>query len=137
MHSAAQTTLPQLEKRNKIQQIWKNDSQLNELLKQREQMIRKSDAFKLCTKEIKKRVQFLNNEKALKEANSINEFATKRQVEELFRSFKSDNSPFKKAKSTNKCDPVILKEYFKAHFTKPLNENTPTHFFIAQRGEQG
>ena len=55
----------------------------------------------------------------------MNEFATKRQIDELFRSFKSDNSPFKKAKSTNKCDPVILKKYFETHFTKPLNENNP------------
>ena len=95
MQTAAETTLPKLKHKNNNKQIWKNDTQLNDLLNQRDHLVRSSDAFKLCTKEIKKRVKFLNNEKATKEANSINEYATRRKVDELFRQFKSDNSAFK------------------------------------------
>ena len=78
MLTAAQSTLPKSKPKNDNKQIWKNDTQLNNLLNQREHLIRTSNAFKLCTKEIKKRVKFLNNQKALKEANSINEYATTR-----------------------------------------------------------
>ena len=54
MQKAAETTLPKLKHKNNNKQIWKNDTQLNDLLNQRDHLVRSSDAFKLCTKEIKK-----------------------------------------------------------------------------------
>ena len=54
----------------------------------------------------------------------INGFATRRQVEQLYRAFKSDNSSFKNATPSKKCDPLKLKTYFKDHFTgRPIEED--------------
>ena len=86
---------------------------------------RESFEYKTITKEIKKRVRRLRNEKLSNEAIKINEFATtRREVEELYRAFKSDNSSFKDAKPSKKCDPSELRDFFKGHFTsKIVNEN--------------
>ena len=56
------------------------------------------------------------------EADEINEFATKRQVEELFKSIKSDGSTFKNTKRANVCDPEKLKDYFRNHFNVTPND---------------
>jgi hypothetical protein len=40
-------------------------------------------------------VKHLCNEKLKKEAEEINQFANKRQIENLFRAFKDDNYAFK------------------------------------------
>ena len=76
-------------------EIWKEDCILNELLKERNDIPRGSDAYKILTKKIKKQVNQLRNEKCAKEAEEINEYADKKQIEDLYRSFKSDNSSFK------------------------------------------
>ena len=39
------------------------------------------------------------------------------QVQELYRALKSDNSSFKQVKTTKKCDPEKLKEFFMKYFT--------------------
>ena len=72
---------------------------------------------KNITKMIKKQVKHLRNEKISNEAKELNEFANRRKVEELYRSFKSDNSSFNDAKPSKKCDPLKLTEFFKKHFT--------------------
>ena len=59
------------------------------------------------------------------EANTINDHANRKEVEQLFRSFKSDNSSFKKERPRTKCDPADLKAYFEKHFTSPQIEHTP------------
>ena len=58
----------------------------------------------------------LKNEKLAKEALDINQYASKKQVEHLYRSFKSDNSSFETVKSSKKCDSQKLKAFFKEHF---------------------
>ena len=70
-------------------------------------------------------MKFLRSEKLVKEANKINEFANRRKVEELYRSFKCDNSSFNCVKSAKPCDPNKLKEFFKQHFTSSAIEKDP------------
>ena len=67
----------------------------------------------------------LRNEKIQMEANTINDHANRKEVEQLFRSFKSDNSSFKKERPRTKCDPADLKAYFEKHFTSPQIKHTP------------
>ena len=65
---------------------------------------------------IKARVNKLKNEKLAKEALDLNQYASQKQVEHLFRTFKSDNSSFKTVKTSKKCEPHKLKEFFRDHF---------------------
>ena len=45
-------------------------------------------------------------------------------MQELFRSFKSDNSAFKTVKSRKGCDSEKLKQFFKKHFTSdPITDD--------------
>ena len=51
------------------------------------------------------------------EAEELNKFANKRQIENLFPKFKEDNHAFKNSNtSKEKCDPAKLKKYFQYHF---------------------
>ena len=104
-------------KNDQKHEIWKSDVQLNNLLDQRKLTMKNTEAYKETTKKIKRRVRNLRNEKLCKEANSINELSSRRQVEELFKNFKADNLPFKTPVKTNKCDPKLLKDHFQKHFT--------------------
>ena len=81
---------------------------------------RESFEYKSITKQINKRVRRLRNEKLSNEAKKINEFATRREVEELYHAFKSDNSSFKDTKPSKKCDPSELRDFFKGHFTSKI-----------------
>ena len=116
LKAAAETTLPKV-KSCKTNEIWKDDTILNELLEARKEKDNTSDEYKYFTKNIKKRIKHLRNEKIANEAKMINGFASRRQVEELYRSFKSENSTFKDSRSTKKCDPTRMKNFFEAHFT--------------------
>ena len=49
----------------------------------------------------------------------------RRQVDKLFRAFKSDNSTFRDAKPSKKCDPAKLKEFFKNHFSAKAAHKDP------------
>ena len=75
------------------------------------------------TKKIKRRVNKLRNAKLQQEANEINHFAAKREVEDLFRSFKADGSTFKSTKRKNRCDQEKLREFFTGHFSLTVDEN--------------
>ena len=57
--------------------------------------------------------------------DKINDHANRKEVEQLFRSFKSDNSSFKKERPIKKCDPAKLKAYFEKHFTSTQIDETP------------
>ena len=46
-------------------------------------------------------------------------------LQELYRSFKCDNSSFNYVKSAKPCDPNKLKEFFKKHFTSGAIEEDP------------
>ena len=67
-----------------------------------------SNEYKNLTKSIKKRVKKLRNENIRKEADEINSYATKRQIEALYRSFKYEGTSFKDVKQNDKCDPQKL-----------------------------
>ena len=69
----------------------------------------------LCNEKLKK-----------KEAEEINQFANKRQIENLFRAFKDDNHAFKTPFKSTKCDPTKLKDYFYNHFLDKTNSIEPS-----------
>ena len=104
LSKAAQCSLPTKDRKS-VNQFWKNDEQLNSLLNQRSNFQTTSDEYKKLRKSIKRRVRFLRNKKISDEAGEINSFATKRQIEELYRSFKEDNIGSKNVSSVSKCDP--------------------------------
>ena len=82
-------------------------------------------------KEIKKRVNHLRNEKVAKEVDELNEYANKKQVENLFRSFKSDNSSFKSPTPKRGCEPAAMKTYFEQHFTSDSIDKVPIELLDA------
>ena len=126
MSKAANETIPIKQKSEKNEEIFKNDKDLNTLLNSRSSLTKGTEAYKKATKLIKKRVQFIRNQKLRREAELINQHATRRETEELFRNMKSDNSSFKPTKRINKCDAEKLKQYFFHHFsTANITSNTP------------
>ena len=131
LNTAAESSLPKITKK-KTKEIWKDDGVLNELLKQRDDIPRGSDEYKILTKKIKKRVNNLKNEKCAKEADELNEYANKKQIEDLYRSFKSDNSSFTKYKpKSGGCDQSVMKAYFKKHFTAETVDEVPIELIDA------
>ena len=117
MKKAADETLPKAKKNQPLKEIWKDDLELNLLLDRRKLCENGTEEFKNTTKLIKSRVRVLRNEKFKQKAAEIDEFTKHRQVDELYKSFKSDNTSFKEYKSAKKCDPSKLKEFFSKHFT--------------------
>ena len=88
--------LPQKSKCQRENEVWKNDKTLNKLLEARSKLTRNTQPYISVTKKVKKQVRFLCNEKIRVEAEEINNHATKREIEELFRNIKTDGSTFKK-----------------------------------------
>ena len=124
LNSVAKSTLPKMSKKRKTKEIWKDDEQLNHLTERRQEYQQSCNEYKEITKLIKRRVSFLKNEKMAKEAREINEHANRRQIEQLYTSFKSENTSFKEHKVSKKCDPTKLSEYFRKHFTAvPIDED--------------
>ena len=117
LESAAQSTLPKMQKKTPVKEIWKDDQILNELLDKRKNVSKDADEYKGLTKAIKKHVKHLRNQKLDDEAKQINKFSNEQNIQELFRSFKNENSTFKMVKSRKGCDSEKLKLYFKKHFT--------------------
>ena len=127
LHAAAEAILPAC-KAEGSKEMWRNDGELNTLLKQRI-LSRKDDAeYIRLTRLVKKRVKFLRNEKIRLEAQEINDKATRRQVEQLYRLFKSGDTSFTDIKTARKCDPSKLKEHFKKHFTAAETNELPYEF---------
>ena len=98
-------------------EIWKEDQELNATLKERSGFNRGTIQYKILSKKITKRVQKLRNDKLEHEARQLNSFTAKRDLENLFKTFKDDHTAYKEIHKTNKCDPQKLKEYFEDHFT--------------------
>ena len=130
LNTAAESTLPNLSKK-KVKEMWKDDEVLNNLLKQRETILPNCEQHKSLTKEIKKRVSHLRNEKVAKEVDELNDYANKRQIENLFRSFKSDNSSFKSTIPKRGCEPAAMKTYFQQHFTSDSIDKVPIELIDA------
>ena len=115
-----------LRKKKKVEdtkEIWKDDEILNVLLVERTNLQKRSQPHKDLTKKIKRRVNKLRNAKLQQEADEINHFAAKREVEDLFRSFKVDRSTFKSTKRKYRCDQEKLREFFTRHFSLTVDEN--------------
>ena len=120
---AAEKILPE-KTRKQITQIWKEDQDLNELLAKRAKEEKTSQEYKNITKSVKSRIRKLRNEKIRREADELNTFATKRDIEALYKSFKDDGSTFKRIRHKNECDPQKLREYFENHFrTREFQED--------------
>ena len=65
------------------------------------------------------------NEKLCLEAKEVNEHANKREIKELFRSIKADDSTFKNTHHKSRCDPAKLKHHFMQHFNQVIKEDDP------------
>ena len=104
------------------------DGELNTLLKQRI-LSRKDDAEHIrLIRLIKKRLKFLRNEKIRFEAQEINDKASRKEVEQLYRLFKSGDTSFTDIKTARKYDPSKLKEHFRKHFTAEETNELPYEF---------
>ena len=125
INKAAAETLPSKKHVPSDKQLWKEDAELNSLLEERTTLSTTSHRHKEITKQIKRRVKRLRNEKLRVEADEVNNHANKRQIEELFRSIKSDNSTFKDTKHKSGCDPEDLKKHFTSHFNKKIAIDEP------------
>ena len=101
VEDSAKETLPSKVRKNREKELWKDDELLNSYLKDRSKTERNGQNYKEVSKKIKKRIRHLRNLKMQEEADEINEHATNRQVEDLFKSIKSDGSTFKATKRTN------------------------------------
>ena len=130
LQGAADQSLPKKNKTKSFKETWKNDSQLNKLLNERVVLQKNSVTYKRLSRLIKKRVNVLRNERISQEANEINEYANRRKIEDLYRSFKSDNSTFREVKVKKQCDPLKLKEYIKQHFTSSEISDDPKELIM-------
>ena len=88
-------------------------------------MIRNSEDYKDLTKKLKKQVNKLRNQKLNNEANEISQYTSRKQIEDLYRTFEADNSSFKEVKTSNRFEPQKLKEYFKQHFQAKFTNGQP------------
>ena len=125
LQDATSTTLVNKIENKGTDEIWKNDKIINSLLETRKVFPRGSSTYKSLTKMLKARINKLKNEKLAKEALDLNQYASQKQVEHLYRTFKSDNSSFKTVKTSKKCEPHKLKEFFRDHFKEKENETEP------------
>ena len=125
LDSTASETLPKKSKSKSSCELWKDETVLNDLLKRRTQSDIQSLEHKIISKKIKKQVGYLRNEKLQIEAEEINYYVSKRQVEELYRTIKADGSTFKNTRQKRGCDPTKLKEYFKHHFNSITDKEDP------------
>ena len=125
LKEAAQSTIPP-KLSNCTHEIWKNDDVLNEYLEVRANLQRDTPRYKEVSKQIKKRVRYLRNQKLQMEAEELNRFASKREIENLFRNFKEDNHAFRSSNNTKvKCDPAKLKKHFCDHFKSSCQKPEP------------
>ena len=124
LQDTATQVLPTKTKHEKDNEIWKNDQTLNKLLKDRAKHNQISAQYKKTTKQIKKYVRKIKNQKFYQEALEINHHATRRETEELCRTMKSDNSSFKIIKRKNNCESEKLKTHFSQHFNPTFTSST-------------
>ena len=122
---AAENVLSTTIKRNRFREIWKEDKELNFLLRQRKQTFKSSSEFKSLSKAIKVRVNALRNLKLQQETDEINENVCHREVSQLYRCVKSDYTAFRNTNIKPLCDPNVLKNHFMKHFNRTLTNDYP------------
>ena len=128
LKTAGEETLPSRSKKNTVHEIWKDDKEFNQILKERRNFQMSSAEYKILIKRLKKRIIFLRNEKLAKEANEINEHACRRDIENLYRCMKSNGNTFRDVKRRKTCDPNLLKNHFEKHFNPARKESDPPEF---------
>lgn len=126
MRTAYQRITLNQEERTHHNEIWKEDAEFNRLLLERSTEKQTSHRYKELTSMLKKRTHFLKNLKARQEADSINIMATNREIEDLYKTFKSDSSAFQPVTRPQvKCKPEKLKDHFSGHFSQEEEKKTP------------
>ena len=128
LQTASEKTLPKARNVNTVREIWKEDVELNVLLQRRGRVNKSSDEYKEFTKLIKKRVTILKNKKLEDEARKIDSFATRKEIDNLYRTFQSDSSAFKTIRKSKECDPCLLRQYFEKHFESKEFDYDPVNF---------
>ena len=128
LKTVSEETLPQRSKQNKTDEIWKNDIEFNQIIKERRNVQVKTDVYKQLTKKLKKRVNLLRNKKLADEANEINEHACRRDIENLYRCMNTNGNTFGEIKRKKTCDPNLLKNHFVKHFNPAQQETDPPEF---------
>ena len=133
LNKAAKNTIPPKTKFRSDNNPWKNDIEFNNIIDVRQNVEKNSDEYKELTKKLKKRIKFLKNQRLKQEANNINMFATNGEIEQLYKSFTTDTSPFVNNSPTKKCDPLKLKQHFQKHFDRDYEKDTPPELVVAPR----
>ena len=133
LQSTANKCLTPVRTQSHCKEIWKDDTEFNKLITLRHQFKVNDIKYKEVTRAIKKRVIHLRNEKLQREANEINENASRRQVEQLYRSMKDGNTTFRKLHGKQNCDPSKLKEHFISHFNSTSGNDGQIHNMVAEK----
>ena len=116
LKKAEDLTVPRIKKNRTSNEIWREDKEINEILESRKEVQVKSDDYKSLTKKLRKRVNLLRNQKLATEAEEIDNYASQRDIINLFKSMKSGIDTFGDIRRSNKCEPDKLKSYFQRHF---------------------
>ena len=125
VNTAAEETIPKKKSRVQQQCPWKVDAVLNLLFDKRHNLSPNTADYITCCKDIKKRINLLKNQHLQQEANEINQHATKREIEELFRSMQSDGSTYKNVNKKSACEPSLLRKHFFEHFNPSIPATPP------------
>ena len=131
LKNAGEKTLSNKRKKRKVNEIWRDDEEFNHILKERRKFQTNSEDYKQLTKNLKKRVNSLRNKKLSDEANEINDHATRRDVENLYRCMKSNGNTFGEVKRKKTCNPDVLKSHFEKHFNPTQQKPDPPEFTFA------
>lgn len=135
IQTAAQETIPR-KQRTESKHIWKSDEELNSLLDNRSMHARQSERFKYLTTLIKKRIRKLRNDKLKQEAAELDEFATTKKLEAMYKSFKHESNGFRDTRTEAKCDEQKLKEFFTEHFALKTQSEIPKELKFPPRFQQ-
>ena len=84
--------LPWLVNQNRCKEIWKDDQEFNQLLSQHGNFLKHDAEYKAIIKAVKEHIKQLRNEKLRQESDEMNENASWRQVEQLYKNMKDDNT---------------------------------------------
>ena len=125
LRTVGEATLPTKNLKKGTNEIWKNDTEFNDLLQSRKNHKMGTDEHKQLTKKLKKRIKFLRNKKLSDEANEINEHANRRDIENLYKCMKASDDTFDDISRRRKCDPDILKKHFIKHFNPTCTKPDP------------
>ena len=126
INSAAEANIPKLTK-NRIIHPWHNDEKLDNLYRQKDELMTKnidSTDIKKLRKKIRLRARFLKNEYLKTEAEKLNQLAINRNLQKFFQKAKEQSSTLSNIQFS--CPTQSLLNHFKSHFNPTKRQNTPT-----------